>query len=489
MSTIKQLYSSSLALLTDLYGLTMAYSYWQSGRSEEEAVFHLYFRKKPFEGGFAVACGLHYTIDLLSGFRFSADDLSFLTTVTGNDRKRLFPDDFLAYLKDMTFSCSINAVPEGTVVFPNEPLLRIQGPIIQCQLLETILLNIWNYQSLIATKAARIRQSAGNNTVCEFGARRAQGLDGALSASWAAHIGGCDSTSNVLAAKLFAIPVSGTHAHSWVMCFDQELEAFKAYANALPNNCIFLVDTYDTIGGVKHAIEVGKWLKNNGHEMVGIRLDSGDLAYLSVEARRLLDDAGFHKAKIIASNDLDENIIASLNEQGAAINIWAVGTKLITAYDQPALGCVYKLAAIRSKGGEWRYKIKLSEQRSKTSTPGIQQIRRFLHGDKYIGDGIFNELDPPEGDFVIVDPLDRTRRKTVSQEEKHQDLLKKIFVEGKLVYEQPPRTAIKEYVSEQLSRLHPSIRRLLNPHEYPVGLEKKLQELKTRLIFQARGLE
>lgn len=280
MSTIKQLYARPLALMTDLYELTMAYSFWRSGNAEHEAVFNLYFRKNTFNSGFTVACGLHYTIDLLNNFRFEKEDLSFLATINGNDGKQLFENDFLNYLGDLHFKCSVDAVPEGTLVFPQEPLVRIQGPVIQCQLLETILLNIWNYQSLIATKAARIRQSAGTNSVMEFGARRAHGIDGAITASWAAHVGGCDSTSNVMAAKLFGIPVSGTHAHSWVMFFDNELQAFEAYAEALPNNCIFLVDTYDTTDGVKHAIEIGLLLKSKGHKLVGIRLDSGDLSTL-----------------------------------------------------------------------------------------------------------------------------------------------------------------------------------------------------------------
>lgn len=489
MSTIKKLYARSLALMTDLYELTMAYSYWRSGNAETEAVFNLYFRKNPFQSGYTLACGLNYTIDLLNNFHFDEEDVSFLASIKGNDGNNLFEKDFLSYLKNLRLTCSVDAVPEGTIVFPQEPLIRVQGPIIQCQLLETVLLNIWNYQSLIATKAARIRQAAGDNSVLEFGARRAHGIDGAITASWAAHIGGCDSTSNVLAAKLFGIPVSGTHAHSWVMSFDDELEAFKVYAEALPNNCIFLVDTYDTIDGVKHAIEIGLWLKQNGHKLVGIRLDSGDLAYLSSKARKLLDDAGLNDAVIVASNDLDENIMASLNAQGAAINVWAVGTKLITAYDQPALGCVYKLAAIRSPEGEWKHKIKLSQQSIKTSTPGIQQIRRFFLNNRYAGDGIFNEPETPIGDFIIVDPLDSTRRKVIPSGTKYTDLLTKVFEKGEQVYTPPDRTAIKAYVVEQFSLFHPTILRLLNPHEYPVGLEQNLHSLKTKLILKARGLD
>ena len=339
------------ALLTDLYQLTMAYGYWKSGRSELEAAFHLFFRKAPFQSGFTIAAGLATAIDFLKSFHFTDADLQFLATLTGNDNRPLFEPGFLEYLRTLRFCCDVDAIPEGSVVFPNEPLLRIKGPILQCQLLETALLNLLNFQSLIATKAARICLAARGEPVLEFGLRRAQGVDGALAASRAAYIGGCAATSNVLAGKIFGIPVRGTHAHSWVMSFDDEREAFLAYAEAVPNNCVFLVDTYDTLEGVRHAVETGKWLREHGYEMVGIRLDSGDLAWLSIEARKILDEAGFPKAVIIASNNLDEHIIASLKEQGAQINVWGVGTKMITAYDQPALGGVYKLSAIRGKDG------------------------------------------------------------------------------------------------------------------------------------------
>jgi nicotinate phosphoribosyltransferase len=297
--------------------------------------------------------------------------LEFLATLTGDDGKPLFESAFLEYLRALRFTCDVDAIPEGTVAFPHEPLLRITGPILQCQLLETALLNLINFQSLIATKAARVCLATQGEPVLEFGLRRAQGLDGGLAASRAAYIGGCAATSNVLAGKTFDIPVRGTHAHSWVMAFDDEREAFSAYAKAMPNNCVFLVDTYDTLEGVRRAVETGKWLRERGHEMVGIRLDSGDLAWLSVEARKILDNGGFPKALIVASNDLDEHIIASLKAQGAQINVWGVGTKLITAFDQPALGGVYKLGAIRGDDGRWVYKVKLSEQAAKVSTPGI----------------------------------------------------------------------------------------------------------------------
>ncbi len=488
MQPITELYRHRLTLLTDFYQLTMAYGYWKSGTHTKEAVFNLFFRKVPFSGGFALSCGLTYAIDFLQHLQFGADDLAYLSTLTGSDGKPLFESAFLDYLGSMEFQCDIDAVPEGTVVFPHEPIMRITGPIMQCQLLETTLLNIINFQTLIATKAARIKEAAGTRPVIEFGLRRAQGVDGALTASWAAHIGGCDFTSNVLAGKVFGIPLKGTHAHSWVMSFDSELEAFQEYAKALPNNCVFLVDTYDTLQGVRNAIEVGRTLAQSGHKLLAIRLDSGDLAYLSQAARELLDQAGLVDTQIIASNDLDENIIASLNLQDAPVGIWGVGTKLVTAYDQPALGGVYKLAAVREPGGQWQHKVKLSEQSVKVSTPGIQQIRRFRQDGKLIGDAIFEETMPPAGECIIVDPLDMTRRKVFSKDTAYNDLLVPIFRSGKLVYDLPDLGAVRQLAQANLSSLHSGSKRLLHPHQYPVGLELHLHDLKTRLIMEARGL-
>ncbi|RYF55329.1 MAG: nicotinate phosphoribosyltransferase, partial [Cytophagaceae bacterium] len=337
-----KLYDTSLSLLTDLYQVTMAYGYWKSGTAEKEAVFNLYFRKNPFGGGFTVACGLANAIGYVTHFGFTKKDLRYLRTLTGSDGEPLFETAFLDYLGALKLTVDIDAMPEGTVVFPNEPLVRVRGPILQCQLLETPLLNLINFETLIATKAARLRLVADTDTLLEFGLRRAQGVDGGMTASRAAYIGGCDATSNVLAGKHYDIPVRGTHAHSWVMSFDSELEAFETYADVLPNNVTLLVDTYDTIQGVRNAIEAGQRLRERGYRLSGIRLDSGDLAYLSIEARKLLDAAGFTDTAIVASNDLDETIINSLKQQGAKITVWGVGTKLVTAYDQPALGGVYK---------------------------------------------------------------------------------------------------------------------------------------------------
>jgi nicotinate phosphoribosyltransferase len=404
---------ASQALLTDLYQLTMAYGYWKARRANHEAVFNLFFRKAPFGGGYTVACGLAPVIDFIEAFRFQADDVEYLAGLTGNDGERLFEKAFVDYLAEVRLSVTVHGVPEGTIVFPHEPLLRIQGPILHCQLLETALLNIVNFDTLVATKAARVCLAAQGDPVLEFGLRRAQGRDGALAASRAAHVGGCAATSNVLAGKCFGIPVRGTHAHSWVMSFDTELEAFETYAEVMPNNCVFLVDTYDTIEGVHNAIKVGRDLRQRGKELVGIRLDSGDLAWLSTQARKLLDEAGFPKAVIVASNDLDEHLIQSLKGEGAAIGVWGVGTKLCTAYDQPALGGVYKLAAVRHPGRPWSYRVKLSEQAVKVSNPGIQQVRRMKRGAEFIADVIYDEALGIEDGCTLVDPMDATRQKLV----------------------------------------------------------------------------
>jgi nicotinate phosphoribosyltransferase len=486
MSRLDEIYGAPLSLLTDLYQLTMAYGYWTTGRAERGAVFHLSFRKHPFQGGYTIAAGLAYALDYLRGFRFQPDDLAYLGELVGNDGQPLFRPQFLDYLAGLRLSCDVDAVPEGTVVFPHEPLIRVQGPILQCQILETALLNMLNFQTLIATKAARICAAAGGQPVLEFGLRRAQGIDGALAASRAAYIGGCAGTSNVLAGKLFRIPVKGTHAHSWVMSFDDEATAFEAYARAMPNNCVFLVDTYDTLEGVRNAIRVGRKLRASGHELVGIRLDSGDLAYLSIEARRLLDEAGFPNAAIVASNDLDEDIIASLKDQQARIAIWGVGTKLVTAYGQPALGGVYKLGAIQDPDGGWQPKVKLSEQAIKTSTPGILQIRRFRDPRGAVADMIYNQLDGEPPSLTIVDPLDPTRRRQLDEGLSAEDLLVPVLREGQVVRPEESLQTLRDRAGQQLQLFHSGIRRHVHPHRYPVGLERRLYEVKTQLILQER---
>lgn len=487
MNTLASLYGHSLALVTDLYQLTMAYAYWKSGQAECDAAFHLFYRRNPFKGGYCIAAGLGLVIDFIEGFHFTADDVAYLASLTGADNKPLFDAGFLTHLREMRFTCDIDAVPEGTVVFPHEPLVRVRGPIIQAQIIETALLNLVNFQTLVATKAARICAATQGEPVLEFGLRRAQGIDGGLAASRAAYIGGCWATSNVLAGKLYGIPVRGTHAHSWVMSFDDELAAFQAYAAAMPNNCVFLVDTYDTLEGVRKAVEVGRWLRSQGHEMIGIRLDSGDLAYLSIEARKILDAGGFPKAAIVASNDLDEEIITSLKQQGATIGVWGVGTRLATAYDQPALGGVYKLSAIRHPGQPWQHRVKLSEQAIKVSNPGILQVRRFHSDGQCLGDMLFDE-ELGVGENMLIDPNDANRFKRMAAGAKHRDLLVPVHRQGRAVYTSPTLEAIRRHAAAELAQFSPTIKRFLHPHEYPVGLEPGLHRLKTHLIRQARGL-
>jgi nicotinate phosphoribosyltransferase len=488
VTRLRDLYRPSLALLTDLYQITMAYGYWREGRHDREAVFHLSFRKNPFGGGFAVACGLHRVLDFLEDLRFAGEDLDYLRSLQGADGRPLFEPAFLEHLARIRLGCDVDAVPEGTVVFPHEPLVRVRGPLSQCQLLETPLLNLVNFETLIATKAARVCLAAQGQPVLEFGLRRAQGVDGALTAARAAYVGGCDATSNVLAGRLYGIPVRGTHAHSWVMSFESEAEAFAAYARAMPNNVVLLVDTYDSVEGVKRAVEVGRALRASGHELLGIRLDSGDLAYLSLVARRILDQAGFEKTAIMASNDLDEKVIASLKEQGAAITVWGVGTHLTTGGDQPALGGVYKLGAVRDPDGRWRHKVKLSEQAAKVSTPGVQQVRRYVGGSEYVEDLVFDEETGVPAQPMMVDPLDPTRRRKVRPELGWEDLLVPVARGGRVTYARPELPSVRSRVQEQLGRFHPGIKRFVNPHRYPVGLESSLHDLKTRLVLEARGV-
>ncbi|AKQ45493.1 nicotinate phosphoribosyltransferase [Rufibacter radiotolerans] len=483
---ITQRYQFSLALLTDMYQLTMAQGYWKKGLAEQEAVFHMYFRNNPFKGGYSVCAGLEDAVDLLANFHFSNNDLSYLGSLKGSQGQNLFEESFLAYLKDLKFTCEVDAIPEGTVVFPNQPLLRIKGPILQCQLLETPLLTILNFQTLVATKAARIVDAAQGDQVIEFGMRRAQGPDGGLSAARAAFIGGVGATSNLLAGQLFQMPVKGTHAHSWVMSYKSEEEAFSAYADVFPHDSVFLVDTYNTLEGIKKAIAVGRKMREQGAELKGIRLDSGDLAYLSIEGRKLLDEAGFPNVSIVASNDLDEHLIQSLKIQGARIDTWGIGTKLVTAFDQPALGGVYKLAALRAPGGEWEYKLKLSEQLVKISTPGILQVRRFYKNNTMVGDMIYSETMVPADSPTMVHPNDPTQQKNFPQDCDHEDLLVPIFRAGKCVYSSPALPEIQERTKKQLHLLHETNRRLLNPHTYKVGLEEQLHAKKMALILQLR---
>jgi nicotinate phosphoribosyltransferase len=389
-------------------------------------------------------------------------------------------------LRSLRLTCEIDAIPEGTLLFPNEPLIRVCGPVIQCQLLETALLNILNFESLIATKAARVCLAAENDSVIEFGLRRAQGVDGGLTAARAACVGGCAGTSNLQAGQQFGIPVSGTQAHSWIMFFESESEAFEAYAKAMPNNCVFLVDTYNSLDGVRHAIDVARRLRKNGHEMIGVRLDSGERVALSIETRRMLDKAGFTNAKIVCSGDLDEHIIADMKRHGANIDMWGVGTRLSTGQPDAALGGIYKLGAVRRPGGQWQYRIKLSDDRAKTSCPGLLQVRRFHHPNgRFVADAIYEIDYRVKKPCVIVD-LQTEQETEIPANMKYTDLLVPIFRKGDLVYQVPELSTSRECTRQQLSRLPLEIRRLDNPCAYPVGLEKSLHELRSTLIASAK---
>ncbi len=490
-NNLSQIYKSNLSLLTDLYQVSMAYAGWKSGFNkpgqEKHGVFNLYFRKNPFGGGYAVSCGLNSVLDFIENFKFDKDDCDYLESLIGHDGKPLFEKDFINELANLKLTVNIEAVEEGRVVFANEPILKVTGPIMQCQLIETPLLNIINFETLIATKATRIREAAGEDSVLEFGLRRAQGINGGLTASRAAYVGGIDATSNVLAGKIYGIPVKGTHAHSWVMSFDDEQDAFMNFARAMPNNTVLLVDTYDTLEGVKKAVKTGLWLKSQGHKLLGIRLDSGDLAYLSIEARKILDEAGLTETQIVASNDLDENLILNLKLQGAKIDTWGIGTKLVTSYDQPALGGVYKLTAMKTGQGEWINRIKISEQMIKTTTPGIHQIRRFSLKGHILGDMIYdinnNDINHP----VFIDPTDPTRRKKMATDIDFEDLLKPVVKNGTITIKRPSIEDVREKRKSDMNQLHPTIKRFINPHTYPVGLEQKLFQEKMDMILNHRG--
>jgi len=476
----------SYALLTDFYQLTMAYGYWKSKTHEKEAVYHSIFRKNPFGGGYAIASGLERFIEFVETFSFSKSDLDYLAGLKDVNDDPYFSEPFLTYLDDLKITLDIDAVPEGTVIFPQEPMVRIKGTLLQCQLMESPLLNLVNFPTLVATKASRIYLASEGDSILEFGLRRAQGVDGAVTASRAAYVGGCSATSNVLAGKLYGIPVKGTHAHSWVTSFDDETASFEAFADALPGNTVFLVDTFSTIEGVRNAIEVGKKLQKEGKPFLGIRLDSGDLGYLSKVSRVLLDEAGFEETKIFASNELDEWVISELKKDGAKIAVWGVGTKLATAKDQPSLDGVYKMSAIRKPGADWEYKIKLSEQMIKISNPGILQVRRYFNENEAVADMIYDvrisNIDKPH----LVDPLDPTREKVLSNAYEHIDLLEKIFEGGEKRYTPPPLEEVRKNTLNNLDRFHRGIKRLLNPHQYVVGMERNIYKKKVELIKEIR---
>ena len=473
----------NLTMMTDLYQITMMYGYFKKGMTKDKAIFDVFFRQGAGESEYAIVAGLEQVIDFIKNLRFDDGDREYLRSLN------LFDEDFLEYLKDLRFTGEMYAMPEGTVAFPYEPLIRIKANIIEAQLIETAMLNILNHQTLIATKASRVCMAAKDGSVLEFGLRRAQGPDAGLYGARAAVIGGCTSTSNVLAGQWFDLKISGTHAHSWVMSFDHEIDAFRAYAEIFPTACLLLVDTYDTLkSGVPNAIKVFNELRAKGHEPVGIRLDSGDLAYLSKEARKMLDAAGFPNAKICASSDLDEKLIRDLKEQGARIDIWGVGTKLITSANCPALGGVYKLAA-REHEGEWVPKIKISENVVKITNPGCKKVVRFYSNTtgKALADVIMLDDETiHEGNTLEIFHQQETWKRKVLYDFHTKELLKPIFIDGECVYESPKVEDIRAYAQQELDTFWDEYKRVTNPHIYKVDLSQKLWELKHTLLNKAR---
>lgn len=469
----------SLMLHTDLYQINMGETYWNDGIHERKAIFDLYFRSMPFNSGYAIFSGLERIVQFIENFKFTDSDIEYLREIG-------YQDDYLDYLKALRFTGNIRAMKEGELCFNNEPLIRVEAPLIQAQLVETALLNIVNFQTLIATKASRIKQVVRDEIVMEFGTRRAQEMDAAIWGARAAVIGGFDSTSNVRAGKLFGIPISGTHAHSMVQTYDDEYIAFKKYAER-HKNCVFLVDTFHTLkSGVPNAIKVAKELGDKIN-FIGIRLDSGDIAYLSKEARRMLDEAGFTDAKIFASNDLDEETITSLKAQGAKVTAWGVGTKLITAYDQPALGAVYKLVAIEDENGKLSDRIKISNNAEKVTVPGKKNVYRVINTltNKSEGDYITLEHEEPnkEERLKMFHPVHTYKMKYIKNF-KAVDLHHDIFTKGKLVYSLPEINDIKQFAFDNLEILWEENKRYLNPEEYPVDLSKACWDNKNKKIFE-----
>lgn len=481
---------TNYALLTDLYQITMAQGYWASGKADEQACFHMFFRDYPFKGGYAVACGMSQLAEMVEQFRFTEGDIAYLASLKAAQGRPLFDEGFLGYLADFRLSCDIEAVREGTIVFPYEPIVRVTGPIVECQLLETALLNCVNFQTLIATKAARVCRAAKGLPVAEFGLRRAQGFGGVW-ASRAAVVGGCSSTSDVVAGRAFGIPVSGTHAHSWVMSFPDELTAFREYARSFPHNCVLLVDTYDVVEGVRNAITVGLEMRERGERLAAIRIDSGDLSWLAKMARGMLDEAGLADCGIVLSNDLDEYAINSILDEGTPVTSLGVGTKLATAYDQPTLGGVYKLAAVRDANtGGWSPRLKISESAAKLTTPGVLDVRRYYHDNGTIAGDMVFDVNCGVGDLeIIVDPLDDMRRKWLSGK-RFETLLEPLARGGKVVLSPEDRDAMaaRERTFAGLATLDESQLRMLNPHTYPVGLEIGLFERRRQLVAVLRGL-
>lgn len=475
----------NLTLLTDLYELTMMQGYYEKGQNEN-VIFDVFFRQNPCKNGYSVCAGLDQVIDYIKNLHFTYDDVDYLRGLG------IFKEDFLHYLSGFHFSGDIYAIPEGTVVFPKEPLLKVVAPIMEAQLVETAILNIINHQSLIATKTSRIVFAANGDGIMEFGLRRAQGPDAGLYGARAAMIGGCVGTSNVLAGQMFDVPVMGTHAHSWIMSFPDEYTAFKTYAEMYPDNCTLLVDTYDTLkSGVPNAIRVFQEFKDAGKPLIkyGIRLDSGDLAYLSKEARKMLDEAGFPEATICASNDLDEFLLHDLKMQGAAIDSWGVGTNLITSKDCPSFGGVYKLAAIQNEKGEFVPKIKISENTEKITNPGNKTIYRIYEkaSGKIKADLICfaDEVIDPKQDLLLFDPMDTWKKtKLAGGTYTVREILLPIFKNGECLYKSPTLKEIAAYCREEKDTLWDETKRLFYPHRVYVDLSQKLYAVKQSLLDQ-----
>ena len=477
--------TENLTLLTDLYELTMMQGYFEY-QENETVVFDVFFRNNPCTSGYSITAGLEQVIDYIKNLHFSYDDVDYLRGL------HMFSEEFLQYLSGYHFTGSIYAIPEGSVVFPKEPLLKVIAPIMEAQLVETAILNIINHQSLIATKASRVVFAAGDGGVMEFGLRRAQGPDAGLYGARAAMIAGCVGTSNVLTGKLFDVPVMGTHAHSWIMSFPDEYTAFMAYSELYPDACTLLVDTYDTLkSGVPNAIRVFDTLKKKGipQKRIGIRLDSGDLAYLSKQARRMLDDAGYPEATICASNDLDEYLIHDLKMQGAAIDSWGVGTHLITSKDCPSFGGVYKLAAIQDKNGEFIPKIKLSENTEKITNPGNKTIYRIYEKEskKVKADLICfaDETVDTTKDLLLFDPLETWKKtKLKAGTFTVREMMKPVFINGECVYQSPSVMEIASYCKKEKETLWDETKRLFNPHQVYVDLSETLYSVKKELLDQ-----
>lgn len=470
----------NLTMLTDFYELTMANGYLQNGLKDKIAYFDMFFRKVPDSGGFAIMAGVEQLIRYLKNLTFDDNDINYLRS------KKIFCEEFLQYLKTFKFSCDVWAVPEGTPIFPNEPVIKVRGPVIEAQFIETMVLLTINHQSLIATKASRIVRAAQGRDVMEFGSRRAQGYDGAIYGARAAFIGGCIGSACTIAEKEYGIPTIGTMAHSWIQMFPTELDAFRAYARTYPDSCTFLVDTYNVLkSGVPNAIKVfNEEIVPRGFRPKGIRIDSGDITYLSKEARKMLDEAGFTDCKIVASNSLDEFIIRDILIQGAQVDLFGVGERLITSKSEPVFGGVYKLAAVL-ENGEIVPRIKLSENVGKITNPGSKQVWRLF--DKATGkaiadvlttdDEIINENQP----YELFDPEYTWKRKTVTDFTAKR-LLTKIFDKGVCVYESPELKHIKDYCKEQVDTLWDEVKRFENPHKYYVDLSKTLWDMKERLL-------